>query len=124
MPDQVTESDPEWMMSITETVSSDIGISIQEKVIPAIQIPTDKLKNVNPKLTAFHLSELESALDDVLKLSSLITYLPENQLIPYKLESSGLNRRLNKLMKKELPEWISINRCLTSKRSGVLATPD
>ncbi len=118
-PDQLTEEDPESLMSTAETVSSDIATPIIGTILPAIQIPADKLKKVSPKLTAFHLSELEKALDDLLKLSALIIYLPENRLIPYKLELSGLNRRLNKTMKKELPAWMSFDRCLATVRTEV-----
>ena len=56
-----------------------------------------------------------------MKLSSLIIFLPENKLIPYRLELSGLNRRLNKLMKQELPEWLNYNRCLATTRAEALA---
>ena len=57
-------------------------------------------------------------------LISLIIFLPENKLIPYRLELSGLNRRLNKLMKQELPQWLSYNRCLATTRAEALAAPE
>ena len=123
-PGQITEYDPEWLLPIAETDSDGIGVLIEDKVLPTIQVPTEKLKNVYPKLTAFHLTELEKSLDDLLKLSSLIIYLPENILIPYRLELSGLNRRLNKLMKQELPEWLNFNRCLSATRAEALAAPE
>ena len=119
-PGQVTEYDPEWLLPIAETDSTEIGVLIEKNVIPSVQVPADKLKNVYPKLTAFHLTELDKSLDNVLKLSALIFYLPENILIPYKLELSGLNRRLNKLMKQELPEWLNYNRCLATTRAEAL----
>ncbi len=121
-PDQLTEKDPEWLMSTSETASNDIATPIMGKTLPAIQMPADKLKKVFPKLTAFRLSELENALDDLLKLTALIIYLPENRLIPYKLELSGLNRRLNKTMKKELSSWLNFDRCLAKERANVSAT--
>ena len=110
-------------MTVADTASADIGVLIEQKVTPAIQVPADKLKNVFPKLTAFHLTELEKSLDGLLKLTSLIIFLPENKLIPYRLELSGLNRRLNKHMKHELPQWLSFNRCLASTRAEALAVP-
>ena len=122
-PDQIMETDPEWLVPIADTASADIGVLIEQKVTPAIQAPADKLKNVFPKLTAFHLTELEKSLDGLLKLTSLIIFLPENKLIPYRLELSGLNRRLNKHMKHELPQWLSFNRCLASTRAEALAAP-
>ena len=122
-PDQIMETDPEWLVPIADTASADIGVLIEQKVTPAIQVPADKLKNVFPKLTAFHLTELEKSLDGLMKLTSLIIFLPENKLIPYRLELSGLNRRLNKLMKHELPQWLSFNRCLASTRDEALAAP-
>ncbi len=123
-PDQLTEDDPEWLVSTAETPSSDIATPIIGKVLPTIEIPADKLRKVFPKLTAFHLSELENALDDLLKLTALIVYLPENKLIPYKLELSGLNRRLNKVMKKELPAWMNFDRCLAKGRAEVSAASE
>jgi hypothetical protein len=120
-PDQLTEEDPEWLMSAAETASSEIAIPITANVLPAIKIPADKLKKVFPKLTAFNMSELESALNDLIKLSALITYLPENMLIPYKLELSGLNRRLDKTMKSDLAAWMSFDRCLVKGRAAVPA---
>lgn len=122
-PDQIMETDPEWLVPIADTASADIGVLIEQKVTPAIQVPADKLKNVFPKLTAFHLTELEKSLDGLLKLTSLIIFLPENKLIPYRLELSGLNRRLNKHMEHELPQWLSFNRCLASTRAEALAAP-
>jgi hypothetical protein len=123
-PDQILETDPEWLAPIADAESVNIGVLIEEKVTPAIQVPADKLKSVFPKLTAFHLTELEKSLDGLLKLSSLIIFLPENKLIPYRLELSGLNRRLNKLMKQELPQWLSYNRCLATTRAEALAAPE
>ena len=123
-PDQILETDPEWLVPIADAASANIGVLIEEKVTPAIQVPADKLKSVFPKLTAFHLTELEKSLDGLLKLSSLITFLPENKLIPYRLELSGLNRRLNKLMKHELSQWLSYNRCLATTRAEALTAPE
>ena len=123
-PDQILETDPEWLAPIADADSENIGLLIEEKVTPAIQLPADKLKSVFPKLTAFHLTELEKSLDGLLKLSSLIIFLPENKLVPYRLELSGLNRRLNKLMKQELPQWLSFNRCLATTRAEALAAPE
>ena len=123
-PDQLTEKDPDWLMSTAETASSDIATPIIAKTLPAIQTPADKLKKVNPKLTNFHLSELEKALDDLLRLTALIIYLPENRLISYKLELSGLNRRLNKTMKKELSAWMNFDQCLANGRAGVSAVSE
>ena len=122
-PDQVTKNDPEWLIATADTKASDITAPISDNVLPAIQIPAEKLKEQLPKLTAFHLSELDSALDDLLKLSSLIIFLPENKLISYNLELTGLNRRINKLMKTKLPAWVSTNQCLTTMRSTALAAP-
>ncbi len=118
-PDELTEKDPTWLLSTSETAATEIDTPIIGKVLPGIAIPVDKLKKVFPKLTAFHLSELENALNDLLKLSSLIVYLPENKLIPYKLELSGLSRRLNETMEKQLPVWMSYDRCLTRERIEV-----
>lgn len=116
-PDQLTEKDPKWLKSLAETASSEITAPVNEKVLPAIKKPATKLKTVTPKLTAFNLSELESALNDLSKLSALIIYLPENMLTPYKLELSGLNRRLNITMENELATWMSFDRCLANVRS-------
>ena len=118
------ETDPDWLVPIADTASSDISALIEEKVTPAIQAPAEKLKTVFPKLTGFHLTELEKSLDGLTKLSSLILFLPENKLIPYRLELSGLNRRLNKLMKHELPQWLSFQRCLATTRAEALAAPE
>ena len=123
-PEQITKNEPEWLMVTTNTTASEIAVPINEKVLPAIRIPAQKLEGSLPKLTAFHLTELENALENLLQLSSLIIYLPENILIPYKLELSGLNRRLNRLMKKELPEWMNYNRCLATQRAVALAAPN
>ncbi|MEA1888970.1 MAG: hypothetical protein U9N50_04215 [Pseudomonadota bacterium] len=118
-PDQLTVEDPEWLMSTAESASETIATPIREKVLPAIQTPAGELKKVFPKLTAFHLSQLDKALDDLLKLSALITFLPENMLTPYKLELSGLSRRLNDTMEKEFSTWMSFDRCLTKERGQV-----
>ncbi|MFW2441134.1 MAG: hypothetical protein ACN4GR_17385 [Arenicellales bacterium] len=123
-PDQLTIEDPEWLMSTADTASSDIATPIIGKVLPPIEIPADKLKKVSPKLTAFHLSELDKALDDLLKLSSLIFYIPENRLIPYKLELTGLSRRLNNKMDTELPAWMNFDRCLAIAREGIPAASE
>jgi len=120
-PDQLTIEDSEWLMSTAETASRDIATPIIAKTLPPVQIPTNELKKVFPKLTAFQLSELDNALDDLLKLTALIIYLPENRLIPYKLELSGLNRRLNKTMKKEFSEWMNFDRCLAKGRAEISA---
>ncbi|MGB5282641.1 MAG: hypothetical protein WBN37_15100, partial [Arenicellales bacterium] len=66
-PDQILETDPEWLAPIADAESVNIGVLIEEKVTPAIQVPADKLKSVFPKLTAFHLTELEKSLDGLLK---------------------------------------------------------
>ena len=122
-PDQITEKDPDWLISTADTAASEIAAPINDYVLPAIQLQSEKLKKSSPKLTAYHLSELEIALDNLLKLSSLIIFLPENKLVPYQLEISGLNRRLNKLMKKKLPVWINDNQCLTTMRSEAITVP-
>ncbi len=118
-PDLLTEKDPSWLLSTAESTSDAITTPITEKVLPAIETPATKLEKVAPKLTAFNLTELESALNDLTRLSALIIYLPENMLIPYKLELSGLTRRLNKTMGKELTTWMSFDRCLANVRSEV-----
>ena len=123
-PDQLTIEDPEWLMSTADTASSDIATPIIGKVLPPIEIPADKLKKVSPKLTAFHLSELEKSLDDLLKLSALIIYVPENRLAPYKLELTGLSRRLNNTMDKELSAWMNFDRCLAIGREGIPAASE
>ena len=123
-PEQITKNEPDWLMVTTNTTANEIAAPINEKVLPAIRIPAQKLEGSLPKLTAFHLTELENALQNLLQLSSLIIYLPENMLIPYKLELSGLNRRLNRLMKKELPEWMNYNQCLATQRAVALAAPN
>jgi hypothetical protein len=122
-PDQITEKDPDWLISTADTAASEIAAPINDYVLPAIQLQSEKLKESSPKLTGYHLSELEIALDNLLKLSSLIIFLPENKLVPYQLEISGLNRRLNKLMKKKLPVWINDNQCLTTMRSEAITVP-
>lgn len=123
-PEQITKNEPEWLIATANTTASEIATPVNEKVLPAIRIPAQKLQESLPKLTAFHLTELETALENLLQLSSLIIYLPENMLIPYKLELSGLNRRLNRLMKKELPEWMNYNQCLAAQRAVALAAPN
>jgi hypothetical protein len=123
VPDQITEKDPDWLIATADTAASEIVAPINEYVLPPIQLQTEKLKESSPKLAAYHLSELEIALDNLLNLSSLIVFLPENKLVPFELETSGLNRRLNKLMKMKLPAWINTNQCLTTMRSASLATP-
>jgi hypothetical protein len=123
-PEQITKNEPEWLIATANTTASEIATPVNEKVLPAIRIPAQKLGESLPKLTAFHLTELETALENLLQLSSLIIYLPENMLIPYKLELSGLNRRLNRLMKKELPEWMNYNQCLATQRAVALAAPN
>ena len=115
-PDQITEKEPDWLLSVPDTASTEIAQPINEFVLPVIQTPADKLKTVSPKLTAYNLSELETGIDNLLKLSALITYLPENRLIPFVLESAGLSRRLNKLMNKDLPQWTNYNNCLSQTR--------
>jgi hypothetical protein len=120
-PDQITEKDPDWLLSVPDTASTEIAQPINEVVLPTIQKPADKLKTVSPKLTAYNLSELETGIDNLLKLSALITYLPENRLIPFKLESAGLSRRLNKLMNKDLPQWTNYNNCLSKTREQAIA---
>ena len=120
--DEISEKDPAWLLTIPDTAATEIAKPINEIVLPTIQTPANKLNNVSPKLTAFHLSELETSIDNLLKLSALITYLPENRLIPYKLELSGLTRRLNRLMNKELPEWANFNSCLSAVREQAIDT--
>jgi hypothetical protein len=122
--DEFADNGQEWLVTIADTESTSIGKEIEGVINPAIQNPADKLKQATPNLTAFHLSELEIALNNVLKLSSLITFIPENKLKPYKLELTGLSRRLNLLMKKELPAWIGFDRCLSQQRTETLARPE
>jgi hypothetical protein len=123
-PEQITKNGPEWLIATANTTAGEIDAPIKEKVLPAIRLPAQKLEESLPKLTAFHLTELETAVENLLQLSSLIIYLPENMLIPYKLELSGLNRRLNRLMKKDLPEWMNYKQCLATQRAVALAAPN
>jgi len=123
-PEQISEKAPDWLIPTADTAASEIVAPINEYVLPPIQLQTEKLKEGSPKLTAYHLSELGIALDNLLNLSSLIFFLPENRLIPYELEQAGLNRRMNKLMTKKLPAWVNTNQCLATKRSAALATPE
>ncbi|MCK5359738.1 MAG: hypothetical protein KAJ95_03885, partial [Gammaproteobacteria bacterium] len=118
--DEFIDSGQEWLVNIADTESTIIGKEIEEAITLSIKNPADKLKQATPNLTAFYLSELDTALNNALNLASLITYTPETRLKPYRLELIGLNRRLNKLMKNELPAWIGFDRCLEQKRTEVL----
>ena len=121
--DEFVQVGQEWLVDIADTDSKDIEQSIEEKVLPSIKVPSDKLKKVTPKLTAFHLTEIDIGLTDIMNLAALITYIPENKLKPYKLELTGLNRRINDLMENNLPVWIGYDQCLSQKRTEVLSRP-
>ena len=119
--DELIDSGQEWLVKIADTESTSIGKEIEDTLVISIKNSADKLKQATPKLTAFHLSEIEISLNEVLNFASLITYIPETMLKPYKLELIGLNRRLNNIMKNDLPAWIGFDRCLAQKRTEVLA---
>jgi hypothetical protein len=120
-PDGLTKKDPAWLIPISETESGKIAQPIISDVLPPIKSQADKLKSSSPKLTGYHLSELKIASENLIKLSALIRYLPENMLVPYELELNGLTRRLNELMKKKYTAWMSVDQCLIDKRAEVMA---
>jgi hypothetical protein len=119
-PDELTDKDPSWLITISETESEAIADNIKSDVLPPIQEMADKLKEPYPKLTGFRLSELEHGIDNVLKLSALLHFYPENKLIMYGLGLSGLDRRMNDLFNAKASSWLSIDQCLVEKRASLV----
>lgn len=108
---------PYWYKSLPDADTDNFKMALKETVLPEIALHGNALSPALAELSRFHVLEMTIKLEELYLVASRIMYTPENLLDTYNKDIHGADSRLNTLLGKNQPEWLSFTPCLKQARN-------